>query len=75
MLRATNTGVTAIISHTGQVRAKLPQFQPAALTGVVTPMQGLTPYVRWGDFPLLLLCVALGLAAWLVGRAPRPSDT
>lgn len=71
MLRATNTGVTAIISHDGQVRATLPQFYSGALTGVATPMQGATPYVRWGDLPVLALCAALCAAAWFAARARR----
>jgi apolipoprotein N-acyltransferase len=71
MLRATNDGVTALIAHDGALEGTLPQFQPGVLTGVVQPRVGLTPYVRFGNAPVLAL-VALGLAAGL-WRARGPA--
>jgi apolipoprotein N-acyltransferase len=65
MLRATNTGVTAIITPDGRVRAALPQFTSGVLTGEAQGYTGLTPYARWGDTAILLLA----LAAW-VGCLP-----
>jgi apolipoprotein N-acyltransferase len=62
MLRATNDGVTALIDHDGSVTASLPQFEPGVLRGSAQPRSGLTPYVRFGNAPLLALLV-LGLAA------------
>jgi apolipoprotein N-acyltransferase len=53
MLRATNDGVTALIDHDGRLLATLPQFKPGVLTGAVQPRAGLTPYVRFGNWPLL----------------------
>ena len=69
MLRATNDGVTALIAHDGALLGTLPQFQPGVLTGTVEPRTGLTPYVRFGNVPVLVL-VALGLGAglWRVQR-------
>ena len=64
MLRATNDGITALISHDGSLAATLPQFQPGVLTGTVEPRTGLTPYVRLGNAPVLVL-VALGLGVGL----------
>ena len=63
MLRATNTGMTAIIAPDGAVRAALTPFTRAALTGEVRAYTGSTPYVRWGNWPavsaaLLLLAFA-----------------
>lgn len=72
MLRATNTGVTAIVDHHGRVVAKLPPLQPGLLEGEVEGRHGLTPYARWagtfGLWPLLL--AALGAVAF-VALAPR----
>lgn len=63
MLRAANTGVSAIIDHRGKITARSKQFIPAVVKGTVQPMQGLTPYVAWGNagivtISLLLLSVA-----------------
>ncbi|MDR0578013.1 MAG: apolipoprotein N-acyltransferase [Candidatus Accumulibacter sp.] len=51
MLRATNTGMTAIIGADGAIRAALPPFTRAALTGEVTAHAGSTPFARWGNTP------------------------
>lgn len=64
MLRATNDGVTALVGYDGSLQGSLPQFKPGVLTGEVTPRSGLTPYVRTGNLPLLLLAW-LGLLAGL----------
>jgi len=53
MLRATNTGVTAVIDHHGKVIAQVPQFEAAVLRTSVQPMQGTTPYVRVGNTLLI----------------------
>jgi apolipoprotein N-acyltransferase len=62
MLRSTNDGVTALIAYDGTVTGLLPQFQPGVLTGEAQPREGLTPYVRFGNLPVLALLV-LGLIA------------
>ena len=65
MLRATNTGVTAIIGADGRVLAKLPQHKRAMLHGLAQGYQGETPYVRFGNAPVLLLvALMLMIARW-----------
>ncbi|MBE0625422.1 MAG: apolipoprotein N-acyltransferase [Burkholderiales bacterium] len=62
MLRATNTGMTAIIDHRGRITAVLPPFTEGTLSGSAQGRSGATPYVRWGDTPLVLLALlACGL--------------
>ena len=61
LVRATNTGLSAVISSRGEIRGRLPQFEIAADTFEVVPMRGETPYVRFGDAPILFV-----LAVWLV---------
>ncbi len=60
LLRATNSGISAIIDERGRVTGRSPQFQPFVLTGRATARAGTTPFVRWGHGPVLLLS-ALGL--------------
>jgi apolipoprotein N-acyltransferase len=65
LLRATNTGLTAIIDERGELRAQAPQFAVAALPGEAQPRVGATPFVRWGATPVwlgALLVLALALA-------------
>ena len=73
MLRATNTGMTAIVDHRGRVSARLPPFVAGILDGEVEGRTGVTPYAAWagraGLWPLALL--AMGVALTLAARARR----
>ncbi len=63
LVRAANDGITAVIGPHGEIAARLPQFQEAVLHADVRPMRGLTPYARWGNYPVVLgAAVLLGLA-------------
>jgi apolipoprotein N-acyltransferase len=68
MLRATNTGVTAIIDPAGHVVASAPEFTTTKLSGTVRGYQGSTPYVRMGNAGVLLLAGAMILVQLLVAR-------
>jgi apolipoprotein N-acyltransferase len=59
MLRSTNTGITAIIDEQGHMLKQAPQFKPFVLLGRVQPFAGATPYVRFGDYPVLMLATLL----------------
>lgn len=59
LLRATNTGISALIRPDGQIQTQTPQFVTTVLRGIVTPYQGQTPYLRWGDTGVVLLLLAL----------------
>ncbi len=54
LLRATNTGVTAVIGPSGKVIAQAAQFVKTSLTESIVPLAGATPYVILRDWPLLL---------------------
>ncbi len=60
MLRATNTGVTAIVAPDGKIVDKAPMFSKAVLKGSIYPMGGITPYAKLGD-SLIIFVLALGL--------------
>jgi apolipoprotein N-acyltransferase len=66
MLRATNTGATAVIDHRGVVTHALPRLTRDRLEASVEGRQGITPYARWagrwGLTPLWVGCLALVLA-------------
>lgn len=70
LLRATNTGITAVIDHKGRVVARAPQFEVASVVAQATPRNGATPYVRWLDHPVLGL-LGLGLAGLILVRRRR----
>lgn len=57
MLRATNTGVSAIIDHRGRVQATSPQFEVAVLDAQVQAKSGATPYVRVGNWLIVFAMV------------------
>ena len=59
LLRATNTGMTAIVDVDGHVQSVLPPFTRAALRGEVRGYAGATPYVRWGSWPVIALALLL----------------
>ena len=74
LLRATNTGISAVIDERGQVRARVPQFSPQVLRASVPGFAGSTPYVRWGDWPTLvaMLAALLGGYGWRRRSALAP---
>ncbi len=70
MLRATNTGMTAVVNAQGQVAAQLAPFTRGTLAAEVQGTQGLTPYVRIGNSLPAGLAV-LVLLACLAGSRRR----
>ena len=68
-LVAANTGITAAIDAHGRVMAALPAFEAGALTVHVQGTAGRTPYVRWGNVPVLILAALVLLATLRPHRA------
>lgn len=60
LVYSTNNGVSALIDHQGRIRAQTRAFTAESLAGSIYPAQGLTPFMHWGAWPLVLLA-ALGL--------------
>lgn len=74
MLRATNTGMTAAIAPDGTVRAVLQPHVKGVLDVEVQGTSGLTPYVRWSNMPVLLLCgLVIAAAMWPTRRRSSSS--
>jgi apolipoprotein N-acyltransferase len=72
MLRATNTGMTAIIDHRGNIAAVLPPFTQGVLKGSAQGRGGATPYVRWGNAPVIALGLLVCGLLTLRRRKPAP---
>jgi apolipoprotein N-acyltransferase len=72
MLRATNTGMTAVIDERGRVVESAPEFSKAILTREVRGYTGATPFVRWGNYGVLALCAAFVALALFAGARRSP---
>lgn len=59
VVRATNSGVSALINAKGEITAIAPAYQQAELTGWVSPRQGRTPYNMGHNWPISLLSLVL----------------
>ena len=58
-LRATNTGITSVVGPDGKILAELPQFTQGILKTSIQAYSGTTPYVFWGNVPILSLACLL----------------
>ncbi len=64
LLRATNTGITAVVSEKGKIINQAPLRQRYSLTSDIKPMSGLTPYALIGDKPTLMLVIFI--LGWII---------
>ncbi|WP_051229502.1 apolipoprotein N-acyltransferase [Paludibacterium yongneupense] len=71
MLRATNTGMTGIILPNGEVSEVAAPFSRQVLEGQVEGRRGLTPYMRSGNAPTLIVALLMLLLAWRLPRSAR----
>ena len=61
LIRAANTGVSAVVDATGKVLGSIPLEEQGFLVRTVRPFRTLTAYARWGDwFAWLCVLVAAG---------------
>ncbi|MDX2170955.1 MAG: apolipoprotein N-acyltransferase [Deltaproteobacteria bacterium] len=63
IVRATTTGISALIDPTGVVRASAPANAAALLSGDVVPGTTPTLYRRWGDWFAVACAALVGLVA------------
>lgn len=57
LVRAANTGISALIDRTGRITHRTPLFKEAFLTGMVLTSEGGTLYTRIGD-AFAIMCLA-----------------
>ena len=65
LVRATNTGVTALVTADGRVLDPLPMFAPGARAWAAEARRGLTFYTRHGDAFALVVAAAAALSLLL----------
>ncbi|MDX2463095.1 MAG: apolipoprotein N-acyltransferase [Porticoccus sp.] len=65
LIRATNDGISALITAEGQIASIIPPFQRNTLEGTLEPRNGLTPFGRFGSDPILVLSFLLALIGLL----------
>lgn len=70
-LRATNTGMTAVVQPDGKVSEVLPAFTRGAIQTRVRGYQGVTPFVAVGDWPVKLFVLLVLSWALLRRRKAR----
>ncbi|SEO67885.1 apolipoprotein N-acyltransferase [Rhodospirillales bacterium URHD0017] len=61
MIRAANTGVSAVIDAYGRVLASLDMLQEGIIDHRLPAPRVATPYARWGDWTLLVVVAFLGV--------------
>tara|TARA_B100001063_G_C16771548_1_gene561943 strand:- start:2782 stop:4311 length:1530 start_codon:yes stop_codon:yes gene_type:complete len=77
LVSVANTGPTALIADRGLVKSQLPAMVPGLLPVGLEPLQGMTLYAVWREWPLwLMLLIAAGfLLKARSGSAPLPART
>ena len=64
LVRAANDGISGLVGPRGEIRGEAAQFVPTVLRGTVQPRSGLPPYIRFGNWPIVVLgLLGAGLAA------------
>lgn len=68
VVRATNTGVSAVVDPSGRLILELPSFEVAHGQATVRMMGGDTPYLRFRDAPAIAIAVVLIVLGGLRAR-------
>ncbi len=63
MIRGTNDGISALINEKGHVVNQIAQYQAGVLEGELPVMTGDTPFMRFGSWPVLALCLLFLVAS------------
>ena len=71
LLRVTGTGITAAVDPHGRIIGRLPKYEAGFLDASVPRLKGMTPYARFGDWPVAALCLLLGVALPVAVRIRR----
>jgi apolipoprotein N-acyltransferase len=73
LVRATTTGVSAIVDPVGRVRARTATATPGILRALISPLRVETVYQRWGDW-FAYTCIAASAVALIALARVRPTN-
>ena len=65
VIRAANTGISAIIDKNGSIIENISLNTDGLINNKVYPSKGVTPYMYFGDYPLLMLIFSIMLFYWM----------
>lgn len=68
MLRSSNNGLSSLINWKGGIEDYAPQFVQQVLKGSIQPRTGVTPYIVFGDKPVLALMALLLFGAFIARK-------
>ena len=68
LIRATNDGTTSLVNSKGQEVSRIERFKEGVLKGKATVMEGSTPFMNFGSWPVLLLSLLLILLPVIFSR-------
>ena len=72
LLRATNTGISAVIDPMGRIINKSVQFEDDVVKATINPYSGITPYARWGNWGIIIIVltclIVLCLVRWFTAK-------
>lgn len=66
VLSATNNGVSAVVDSQGNIINRSPQFQAHVMTATVQARSGATPFVSYGNYPVILVLMLIVLLIFSV---------
>jgi len=64
VIRAANTGISAIIDKNGLIVKEIGLNTEGLINSEVYPSKGISPYMHFGDYPVLMLIFSIMLFYW-----------
>lgn len=72
LVLANNDGLSSVINNEGSIVDSLPPFQAGVLQSKLYRSTGKTPWVKWGDFPVLLFSLFIIIFTLLLKIILKP---
>tara|TARA_B100000035_G_scaffold122669_1_gene104359 strand:+ start:3356 stop:4831 length:1476 start_codon:yes stop_codon:yes gene_type:complete len=64
VIRAANTGISAVIDKNGNILDQIQLNDEGYINAEIYPSRGITPYMYFGDYPLLMIIFSIMLLYW-----------